>query len=179
MQRAFSSLAHSFATADSLLDEKRESMSRHETLQGELRTDAGGWVGVFFAGGKRRYQINDGVPPLKLSVVKTVQWFQSVQQLSKLPCQHSPVSKLIKGKTVKTVMAMVRARAAVSGRMRYLVETPEVMWGHLDTSQHLAAARRFRRAHVVRGQLKQRFPRDLLARFPLLSHQWPLVAKFK
>jgi conserved oligomeric Golgi complex subunit 1 len=71
----------------------------------------------------------------------------------------------------------------VSARVRYLVETPEVIWGCLEEGgppgRLAAAARRLRRAHVVRAGLKAGFPPHLLAQFPLLAHQWPIVAKFK
>lgn len=36
LQDAFSSMAHSFATADALLNEKRDSLTKHEELYGEL-----------------------------------------------------------------------------------------------------------------------------------------------
>lgn len=38
---------------------------------------------------------------------------------------------------------------AVGGRIRYLVDTPETIWGCLDSQQYLNAARRYLRAHTV------------------------------
>lgn len=69
--------------------------------------------------------------------------------------------------------------AAVGSRVKYLVDTPEIIWGCLDSQQHLEAARRFLRAQVVHGLLATSVPQHMLGRFPLLSHQWPLVEKFK
>ncbi len=63
--------------------------------------------------------------------------------------------------------------------MRYLVDTPEVIWGFLDGQRHLDAAQRFLRAQLVHEQLLGSFPRGMLAKFPLLAHQWPVVLKFK
>ncbi|GFH06717.1 component of oligomeric golgi complex 1 [Haematococcus lacustris] len=67
----------------------------------------------------------------------------------------------------------------MGSRVRYLVDTPEMIWGCLDTQQHLDAARRFLRAQHVHQLLLDTYSRDQLARFPLLNHQWPLVLKFK
>ncbi len=69
--------------------------------------------------------------------------------------------------------------AAVGGRVRYLVDTPEVIWGFLDSQQHLSAAQRFLRSQLVHQQLHSKSSRAMLAKFPLLSHQWPVVLKFR
>ncbi|GBF88246.1 conserved oligomeric golgi complex subunit 1-like [Raphidocelis subcapitata] len=68
---------------------------------------------------------------------------------------------------------------AIAGRVKYILDTTEVVWGSLDASQHTDAAKRFLRAGIVREQLRGSFPRELLARFPLLGHQWPQVQKFR
>lgn len=39
--------------------------------------------------------------------------------------------------------------AAVGGRVKYIVDTPEVIWGSLDSSRFLDAARRYLRAEQV------------------------------
>lgn len=67
---------------------------------------------------------------------------------------------------------------AIGSRVKYLVDTPEVIWGCLDSRQHLEAARRYLRAKEVHKLLRSQFGSDLLAKFPLLAHQWPLIAKF-
>jgi hypothetical protein len=69
--------------------------------------------------------------------------------------------------------------AAVGGRVKYILDTTEVVWGSLDASQHTDAAKRLLRAELVHAQLHGSFPQDLLARFPLLRHQWPQVLKFR
>ena len=43
------------------------------------------------------------------------------------------------------------ALAALGARMKYLVDTPEVIWGCLDSRQWLAAAQRLLRASQVRA----------------------------
>ncbi|KAG1666478.1 hypothetical protein FOA52_004860 [Chlamydomonas sp. UWO 241] len=101
IQGGFSSLAHGFASSDNLLNEKRNSLSKHEVLH------------------------------------------------------------------------------AIGARVKYIVDTPEVIWGCLDSAQYLEAARRLLRAHTVRTLLLSSFPKDQLARFPLLAHHWPLVEKFR
>lgn len=68
---------------------------------------------------------------------------------------------------------------AVGGRVKYILDTTEVIWGSLDASQHIDAAKRFLRAELVHEQLRNSFPKELLARFPLLGHQWPQVLKFR
>lgn len=38
---------------------------------------------------------------------------------------------------------------AIGGRVKYIVDTPEVIWGSLDSSRFLDAARRYLRAEQV------------------------------
>lgn len=59
------------------------------------------------------------------------------------------------------------------------MDTPEIIWGCLEAQQHLDAARRLLRVHEVHNQLQNAFAADMAAKFPLLSHQWPLVVKFR
>jgi len=101
IQGSFTSLAHSFTSTDNMLNEKRDSLTKHEELY------------------------------------------------------------------------------AVGSRVKYLVDTPEMIWGCLDSQQYLEAARRYLRAEHVHALLGKSFPPDMLSKFPLLSHQWPLVHKFK
>ncbi|KAF6261077.1 hypothetical protein COO60DRAFT_1459350 [Scenedesmus sp. NREL 46B-D3] len=58
-------------------------------------------------------------------------------------------------------------------------DTPEVLWGCLDGQQHLEAARRLLRVQEVHGHLEGACAADIAARFPLISHQWPVVIKFR
>lgn len=69
--------------------------------------------------------------------------------------------------------------AAVGSRVKYLVDTPELIWGCLDARQHLDAARRYLRAELVHELLLRGFPPATLHKFPLLRHHWPTVTKFK
>ncbi|KAL6845249.1 hypothetical protein ACP4OV_024744 [Aristida adscensionis] len=71
-----------------------------------------------------------------------------------------------------------RARLyALAARAKYLVDTPEHIWGRLDEGLLLEAAGRYLRAQVVHGRLS----RDAVAaaRFPLLAHQARLVEAFR
>eukprot|EP00775_Hariotina_reticulata_P013485 gene13485-13610_t len=68
---------------------------------------------------------------------------------------------------------------AVGSRVKYVMDSPEIIWGCLDGQQHLEAARRLLRVHEVHEQLQAVFKADVAAKFPLLSHQWPLVVKFR
>eukprot|EP00955_Chlamydomonas_euryale_P036204 350375-Chlamydomonas_euryale.AAC.4 len=61
--------------------------------------------------------------------------------------------------------------AAVGCRVKYIVDTPEVIWGSLDSSQYLEAARRLLRAHTVHALLLESFSERQRSRFPLLAHQ--------
>lgn len=51
----------------------------------------------------------------------------------------------------KQAFSGLLCRAAVGGRVKYIVDTPEVIWGSLDSSRFLDAARRFLRAEQVCG----------------------------
>ncbi|KAK3165612.1 hypothetical protein QOZ80_1AG0035460 [Eleusine coracana subsp. coracana] len=71
-----------------------------------------------------------------------------------------------------------RARLySLAARAKYLVDTPEHIWGRLDEGLLLEAAGRYLRAQVVHGRLS----RDTVAaaRFPLLTHQAQLVEAFR
>lgn len=69
--------------------------------------------------------------------------------------------------------------AAVGSRVKYIMDTPEILWSCLESQQHLEAAKRLLRVHEVYDQLQAAYAADLAAKFPLLSHQWPLVLKFR
>ena len=69
--------------------------------------------------------------------------------------------------------------AAIGGRIKYLVDTPEMIWGALDTRAYLEAARRFLRASAVHRMLTQHAGADLRSRFPLVHRQWPQIQKFQ
>lgn len=68
---------------------------------------------------------------------------------------------------------------AVGARVKFILDTPEVLWGCLDGQQHLEAARRLLRVHEVHAHLQGACAADIAAKFPLISHQWPVVLKFR
>eukprot|EP00873_Tetraselmis_striata_P033583 jgi/Tetstr1/453847/TSEL_004008.t1 len=72
---------------------------------------------------------------------------------------------------------------AIGGRMKYLVDSPEEIWGCLDTLEYLEAAWRYLRALEVHKLLTSPsgsyVKSGLMRRFPLLRHQWPTVEKFR
>ena len=70
--------------------------------------------------------------------------------------------------------------AALGTRVKYLVDTPELIWGCLDTREFLAAAQRLARASVVHNCLMRSGQRAMVERrFPLIGHLWPNVEKFR
>ncbi|XP_008796616.2 conserved oligomeric Golgi complex subunit 1-like [Phoenix dactylifera] len=74
------------------------------------------------------------------------------------------------------------ARARVYGiasRVKYLVDTPENIWGCLDESMLLEASGRYLRAKTVHGLVTGGGDANALAMFPLLGHQWQIVESFK
>ncbi|KAL6616160.1 hypothetical protein ACP70R_038430 [Stipagrostis hirtigluma subsp. patula] len=66
---------------------------------------------------------------------------------------------------------------ALAARAKYLVDTPEHIWGRLDEGLLLEAAGRYLRAQVVHGRLSR--DAAAAARFPLLAHQARLVEAFR
>lgn len=66
---------------------------------------------------------------------------------------------------------------AVGARVKYLVDTPEKIWGCLDEHMYLEGAERYLRAKEVHSLLTG--TEDLLGRFPLLRQQWPLIERFR
>ncbi|KAL5549142.1 hypothetical protein UlMin_004373 [Ulmus minor] len=73
----------------------------------------------------------------------------------------------------------IRSRIyGVACRVKYLVDTPENIWGCLDESMFLEAAARYVRAGHVHFRLNLD-SEDFLSNFPLLQHQWQIVESFK
>ncbi|KAG6718962.1 hypothetical protein I3842_04G179300 [Carya illinoinensis] len=70
----------------------------------------------------------------------------------------------------------------IACRVKYLVDTPENIWGCLDESMFLEAAARYSRAKHVHDRLMNNEDRgelSILSSFPLLQHQWQIVESFK
>ncbi|XP_057971272.1 conserved oligomeric Golgi complex subunit 1 [Malania oleifera] len=78
---------------------------------------------------------------------------------------------------------LTRARTyGIACRVKYLVDTPENIWGCLDESMFLEAAARYIRAKLVHHSLLKNADTDnsnILSNFPLLQHQWQIVESFK
>ncbi|KAA3453157.1 conserved oligomeric Golgi complex subunit 1-like [Gossypium australe] len=70
----------------------------------------------------------------------------------------------------------------IACRVKYLVDTPENIWGCLDESMFLEAAARYIRAKHVHSNLMLPdgdLDHSILSNFPLLQHQWQIVDSFK
>ncbi|XP_050204698.1 conserved oligomeric Golgi complex subunit 1 [Mercurialis annua] len=67
----------------------------------------------------------------------------------------------------------------IACRVKYLVDTPENIWGCLDESMFLEAAARYIRAKHVHSILTDTSDPNILSNFPLLQHQWQIVDSFK
>ncbi|EPS73217.1 hypothetical protein M569_01538 [Genlisea aurea] len=76
---------------------------------------------------------------------------------------------------------MVGARSyGIACRVKYLVDTPENIWGRLDESMFLESSARYIRAKYVHHNLLTCGDnKNTLANFPLLQHQWQIVESFK
>ncbi|CAI0397988.1 unnamed protein product [Linum tenue] len=97
----------------------------------------------------------------------------------------SPSSTSADSQTLKfTTPNPARLRTyGIACRVKYLVDTPENIWGCLDESMFLEAAGRYIRAKHVHSQLLdgglERDHTKILSNFPLLQHQWQIVESFK
>ncbi|KAJ6840008.1 conserved oligomeric Golgi complex subunit 1 [Iris pallida] len=67
---------------------------------------------------------------------------------------------------------------ALACRVKYLVDTPENIWGTLEESMLLEASGRYFRAKQVHDIVASS-ETDILRRFPLLRHQWQIVESFR
>jgi hypothetical protein len=69
---------------------------------------------------------------------------------------------------------------ALANSVKFIIDTPEVIYNYLDSGEFLSAAQRYLMATDVHRSLSsQAGDRSSLAtqRFPLLRHHWPLVKK--
>ncbi|KAI3925887.1 hypothetical protein MKW92_012892 [Papaver armeniacum] len=74
----------------------------------------------------------------------------------------------------------VRLRVyGIACRVKYLVDTPENIWGCLDESMFLEASGRYIRAKLVHDLVVSSENKEFLKNFPLLGHQWGIVESFK
>ncbi|CAN4088982.1 unnamed protein product [Withania somnifera] len=83
----------------------------------------------------------------------------------------------------KSVVSSDPAKARIYGiacRVKYLVDTPENIWGCLDESMFLESSARYARAkHVHHSLHRNKNYERVLSKFPLLQHQWQIVESFK
>lgn len=64
----------------------------------------------------------------------------------------------------------------IGSRVKYVVDTPEKIWGCLDEHMYLEGAQRYFRARKVQTLLTESEAKgENLSHFPLLLHQWSLV----
>ncbi|KAE7997700.1 hypothetical protein FH972_002308 [Carpinus fangiana] len=93
--------------------------------------------------------------------------------------------RFLSSETPKSMSSPNPTRSPIYGiacRVKYLVDTPENIWGCLDESMFLEAAARYARAKQVHDRLMNREDRgelSILSSFPLLQHQWQIVESFK
>ncbi|GFY99877.1 Vps51/Vps67 family (components of vesicular transport) protein [Actinidia rufa] len=100
---------------------------------------------------------------------------------------HDGILHSLSSETPKFAAASANpARSRIYGiacRVKYLVDTPENIWGCLDESMFLEAAARYIRAKQVHHSLIENSNNDnkssILSNFPLLQHQWQIVESFK
>ncbi|GFZ20959.1 Vps51/Vps67 family (components of vesicular transport) protein [Actinidia rufa] len=100
---------------------------------------------------------------------------------------HDGILRSLSSETPKFAAASsIPARSRIYGiacRVKYLVDTPENIWGCLDESMFLEAGARYIRAKQVHHSLIDNSNNDnkssILSNFPLLQHQWQIVESFK
>ena len=91
----------------------------------------------------------------------------------------SNIADNTKCSTTQHLGAETATIAALGSRIKYLVDTSEMIWGCLDTRAYLEAARRFLRASEVHRQLRENAASELRAKFPLVKRLWPTIQKFR
>ncbi|XP_028787170.1 conserved oligomeric Golgi complex subunit 1 [Neltuma alba] len=74
----------------------------------------------------------------------------------------------------------------IASRVKYLIDTPENIWGCLDEGMFLEAASRYVRAKQAHcklfldnGNAADGDQKKILSNFPILQHQWQIVESFR
>ncbi|KAF3439410.1 hypothetical protein FNV43_RR17688 [Rhamnella rubrinervis] len=106
---------------------------------------------------------------------------------SNLSSIHISISSLSDHPSTPSATPRDPSRSRIYGiacRVKYLVDTPENIWGCLDESMFLEAAARYVRARHAHLRLSHHASDDsdhrrFLSNFPLLQHQWQIVESFK
>ncbi|XP_076896134.1 conserved oligomeric Golgi complex subunit 1-like [Bidens hawaiensis] len=91
---------------------------------------------------------------------------------------HSLSSTTINPNSVSSNPARARMYG-IACRVKYIVDTPENIWGSLDELMFVGAAARYMRAKLVYQGLTSNDNNNILLKFPLLQHQWQIVESFK
>eukprot|EP00850_Spirogloea_muscicola_P023300 SM000345S12841 [mRNA] locus=s345:28798:34711:+ [translate_table: standard] len=95
---------------------------------------------------------------------------------------HSSIATTSAAPGIDDARKQKEALYGLGSRVKYLVDTPEKIWGCLDEHMYLEAAERYLRAREVHSLLalaEKGEQKDMLAAFPLLRHQWLLVEPFR
>eukprot|EP00850_Spirogloea_muscicola_P003961 SM000016S01949 [mRNA] locus=s16:854945:860887:- [translate_table: standard] len=95
---------------------------------------------------------------------------------------HSSIATTSTAPGMDDARKQKEALYGLGSRVKYLVDTPEKIWGCLDEHMYLEAAERYLRAREVHSLLalaEKGEQKDMLAAFPLLRHQWLLVEPFR
>ena len=67
----------------------------------------------------------------------------------------------------------------IGSRVKYLLDSQEVIWSALDAGDYVEAARRLLRAEMVYEGLMRCEKASMAAQFPFVEHQWPGIAQLK
>ncbi|CAK8573037.1 unnamed protein product [Lathyrus sativus] len=98
---------------------------------------------------------------------------------------HDHIRSLSQSQSQSQTKLHSQSRAWTYGiacRVKYLVDTPENIWGCLDEGMFLEAASRYSRAKHVHQRLfidSDEHKIKILSNFPLLQHQWQIVESFR
>lgn len=98
------------------------------------------------------------------------------QKLDSLSAQVEAKRSTVASDSVNETSSSYDKLFAIGSRIKYLIDSPETIYGCLDAREFLAAAQRYVRAMEVHKSFAANFKQSA-KRFPLLRHHWPLVKK--
>jgi hypothetical protein len=98
------------------------------------------------------------------------------QKLDSLSAQVEAKQSTAASENVNEASSSYDKLFAIGSRIKYLIDSPETIYGCLDAREFLAAAQRYVRAMEVHKSFTTNFKQSA-KRFPLLRHHWPLVKK--
>jgi hypothetical protein len=161
LQEAFASLAVSVSATTGSTQDGKEHVRKHRELHGEHQLAL---LGVWRC---------SNPPGARLSPAA-----HAVNAPSH-PCAVLTTTTATNRPHPKTTHKQPQPPTAVGSRVKYVMDTPEVIWGALDAQEHLEAARRLLRVQEVHAQLHAAFAGLVATKFPVLAHQWQTVLKFR